>query len=459
MDHENLTTSGFGSLDDALAAALAENNNNALQEITEHTQTADLATFLLNQDAQTCLRVLQVLPQQGQADLLGYLDFDTQLDIAGLMPESELAELLIRMPADDRVDMFNRLGTPQQEALLRRMVKEEQDELRSLASHREGTAGAMMTSDYALIPVDSTAEQALAYLRATAPDAETIYQLYLLDDERKLVGTLSLRDLILAQPDMRVDQLMIADVLAVHVDTAQEDVARLISRYDLLALPVLDADDCMVGIVTYDDAMDVAEEEATEDIHKSATVGKLTEGLRRSSLFTLYRKRAGWLVLLVFVNLFSGAGIAYYEDIVATYLVLIFFLPLLIGSAGNAGSQASTLMVRGMATGEVHLKDWAVMLGREVAVASALGLTMAGAVALVAYYRGGIDIAIVVALSMVSVVIVGSLIGMLLPFVLSKINFDPATASAPLVTSIADVAGVLVYFSIATAVLGLGGNN
>jgi len=238
------------------------------------------------------------------------------------------------------------------------------------------------------------------------------------------------------------------------VDTEQEDVARLISRYDLLAIPVLDGEDRMVGIITYDDAMDVAEEEATEDIHKSATVGKLTDGLRKSSLFTLYRKRAGWLVLLVFVNLFSGAGIAYFEDIVATYLVLIFFLPLLIGSAGNAGSQAATLMVRGMATGEVQLKDWAVMLGREIAVASALGLTMAGAVAMVAYYRGGPDIALVVALSMVSVVVVGSLVGMLLPFILGKLNFDPATASAPLVASIADVTGVLVYFSIATYILG-----
>lgn len=452
MDYEDSTKPDF----EALTAALANDNNSALQEVAEHTQTADLAAFLLNEDAQTCFRVLRVLSQQDQAELLGYLDFDTQLDIAELMPDHELADLLIRMPADDRVDMFNRLGTRQQEALLRRMVKEEQDELRSLASHEEGTAGALMTSDYAVIPVGSTAEQALAYLRATAPDAETIYQLYLLDDDRKLVGTLSLRDLILARPDASVSDLMTSDVLAVHVDVEQEEVARLISRYDLLALPVLDADEKMVGIVTYDDAMDVAEEEATEDIHKSATVGKLTEGLRRSSLFTLYRKRAGWLVLLVFVNLFSGAGIAYFEDIVATYLVLIFFLPLLIGSAGNAGSQAATLMVRGMATGEVQLKDWALMLAREVAVASALGMTMAGAVALVAYYRGGPDIALVVALSMVAVVIVGSLVGMLLPFILSKINFDPATASAPLVTSIADVAGVLVYFSIATALLGIG---
>jgi magnesium transporter len=451
MDLEDLTIPGF----EALALALTQNNDTRLRELVENAQTADLATFLLNQDVDTCLRVLRVLEQQGQAELLGYLDIETQLDIAELMPDQELAELLIRMPADDRVDMFNRLGTRQQDALLRRMVKEEQDELRSLSSHEEGTAGALMTSDYAVIPVGSKVEQALAYLRATAPDAETIYQLYLLDDEHKLVGTLSLRDLILARPDTAVSELMTRDVLAVHVDTEQEDVAKLISRYDLLAIPVLDGEDRMVGIITYDDAMDVAEEEATEDIHKSATVGKLTDGLRKSSLFTLYRKLAGWLVLLVFVNLFSGAGIAYFEDIVATYLVLIFFLPLLIGSAGNAGSQAATLMVRGMATGEVQLKDWAVMLGREVAVASALGLTMAGAVAMVAYYRGGPDIALVVALSMVSVVVVGSLVGMLLPFILGKLNFDPATASAPLVASIADVTGVLVYFSIATFVLGL----
>jgi len=230
-------------------------------------------------------------------------------------------------------------------------------------------------------------------------------------------------------------------------------VARRISRYDVLAMPVVDAQNRIVGIVTHDDAMDVLQEEATEDFHRVGSVGDLDRSVRGASIGLLYRKRIGWLILLVFGNLLSGAGIHYYEDTIASVVALVFFLPLLIGSSGNAGAQAATLMVRALATGDVMLKDWGRMLGREVLIALLLGLTMALAVSTIGWYRGGTGVAVSVALTMVLVVIVGSLIGMSLPFVLSRLKLDPATASAPLVTTLADAAGVFIYFGVATAIL------
>jgi magnesium transporter len=201
--------------------------------------------------------------------------------------------------------------------------------------------------------------------------------------------------------------------------------------------------------------MDVAEAEATEDILKGGSISDLGGSLRQIKLFTLYRKRIVWLLLLVFANIFTAAGIAIYEDTIAKYAVLVFFMPLLIGSAGNAGSQASTLMVRGLGTGDVKMSDWGRLFAREILVALGLGLTMALAVSVLGQARGGTDIAIIVALSMVAVVMLGSLLGLSLPFLLKRLNLDPATASAPLVATIADAAGILVYFAIATSVLGL----
>ncbi|HEY7776311.1 MAG TPA: magnesium transporter, partial [Kineobactrum sp.] len=245
------------------------------------------------------------------------------------------------------------------------------------------------------------------------------------------------------------------DLVTATVDTSQEEVARKIARYDLLALPITDDGGRLVGIVTYDDAMDVAEAEATEDIHKSATVGRLGRPIGQAGLGVLYRSRISWLVMLIFANILTGAGITHFEETIAAHLSLLFFMPLLIASAGNAGAQASTLMVRGMATGEVTGRDWSRLLGKEVLVAGALGITMAVTVMVIGVARTGFDIALVVAMTMVIVVLMGSLVGLTLPFILDKLDIDPATSSAPLITTVADVGGVVVYFSIATAVLGL----
>ncbi len=439
----------------SLRSAMQRRDQEAIERLIADMQPADLAEFVQHEHTDTVLSLLQHLPLDQRAVAFGYLSEALQEEIALRLSDTKLAELLLHMSADERTDLFKQLDEDRQQALLHAMPRAEQEDLRKLSSYEEGTAGAIMTSDYVAIPAYYDVTRALATLRATGTHAETVYQLYCIDTDGRLLGTVSLRELILAEPDSQVAELMTEEVVFVTADTAQEEVARLVARYDLLALPVINGGERLVGIVTYDDAMDVAEEEATEDMHKGMSIGKLEGGLRSASLFDLYRKRVVWLVLLVFANIFSGAGIAYFEETIEAYIALVFFLPLLVDSGGNAGSQAATLMVRGMATGDVRTRDWTRLLGREVLVAVGLGLTMALAVSVVGIFRAGTEIAMVVAMSMVLIVIVGSLIGMILPFILNRLGWDPATASAPLVTSIADASGVLIYFAIATAVLGL----
>ncbi|GAA3896689.1 magnesium transporter [Halomonas cibimaris] len=438
-------------------AAPAETPDRAAERLGEirSPDIGEILEALIEDDGalEAAVATLALLENDRAANVLGYLPGDHQLAIVGALDDAQALKLLEEMGSDERADLFNLLGDDRREALLRRMARKEREDLKRLASYEEGCAGAIMTSDYVAIASGMTVSQALMRVRQTAPDAETVYQLYVLAADGELIGTMSLRQLMVAPPGAVVDDIMIRDVIQATVDELQEEVARSVARYDLIALPVTDGDNRMVGIVTHDDAMDVAEFEATEDIHKGMSIGQLEEGVSRVPLWTLYRKRVLWLVLLVFANLFSGAGIAYFEDTIAAQVALVFFLPLLIGSGGNAGAQAATLMVRGMATGDVGVKDWGKMLGRELLVAGSLGLTMALAVAPIGIMRGGNAVALIVAASMITIVLFGSLLGMCLPFVLERFKLDPATASAPLVTTVIDATGVVIYFSIATTVL------
>jgi magnesium transporter len=426
-------------------------------KLHEH-HPADVAARLTELDPRAAHDLLSRLPAQDRAEVFGYLDPHNQSAIAALCSRAELADLLVHIAPDERVDLFNALPTDTGQALLPALAQAEREDLRRLASYAEGTVGAVMTSDYALLRPELTAREAVEFLRERAPDSETIYQAYVVDEDRRLLGTLSLRELIVAPAHATVAELMVKDVIFARVDDPREEAANKIGHYDLLALPVVNGGDRLVGIVTYDDAMDVAAAEATEDFHKAGgTLGHLDVSLKTADVGLLYRKRAFWLVVLVFGNIFSGAGIAYFEDTIAAFVPLVFFLPLLIGSSGNAGAQSATLMVRALATGDVVPRDWGRMLARELVVASLLGLTMAGAVSGIGVARGGLALAVIVASTMVIVVIVGSVIGLSLPFILSRLKLDPAAASAPLVTSIADATGVVIYFSIATGVLRAGG--
>ena len=436
-----------------LSTLVQQPNKHQLRGLLAHTHIADLADALGAFSPLQAAQLLSLLSLHDHAEAFSFMREERQAAIASVMTRNDLAALFSEMESDERADLFNRLSEEQRHAVLPGLAQAEREDVRRLASYPEKTAGALMTSDYATLRGHWTVHKALLRIRLEAPDKETIYQVYVVDKDRTLQGTLSLKQLILAKPDAIIADLMLSDVVSVAVDEDQERVAEIVRHYDLLAVPVLDEDRQLVGIITYDDAMDAAVEEATEDAQKSASVATLGSSFKDISLTQLFAKRIGWLLLLVFGSLFSGAGIAFFEALIAQHVALVFFLPLLVGSGGNAGSQAAALMVRALATGEVQMKDWLSLLGREILVAGALGFTLAVAVAGLGWMRGGADVAIVVALAMVCVVMAGSLIGLCLPFILSKINMDPATASGPLVTTIVDATGVIIYLGFASYLL------
>lgn len=434
----------------------------ALRDFAESVHPADLVDSLDEFSLDDISRVFESLFPQLCAEILGLLDADLQVPVVLRLSDKRLAEIITSMFSDDRVDMLQRLPEERQQAVLRLLAQAEREDIINLGAYEEDTAGAIMTSDYAVLKPELTARQAINKLRLEAPDKETIYYTYVVDEKRRLLGLVSLRDLILANPDKKVDAIMRRDPIRANVNDDQEDVARTMAKYDILALPVTNGNDALVGIITFDDVHDVIEDEASEDFHRMGSIAEgfgpsasELSGFKIADLYYLFLKRVPWLLALVFMNIFSGAGIAYFENTIQSMVSLVFFLPLLIGSGGNAGSQAATLMVRALATGEVHMKDWFKLLSREVLIALAIGLCMGLAVSLVGIFRVGPDVTMVVALSMVIIVLVGSLIGISLPFLLTRLKLDPATASAPLIASLADITGILIYFGIATWYLGL----
>ncbi len=447
------TEGGPADLAPVIRDRLRDGDTDSILTYFEDQHSADIANLLASLEAGESGALLRLLPLDERADVFGYLDPDDQIEIGRALGRREFAKIVSEMSPDERADLFNRLPQEQQETLLPALAQAEREDIRKLASYPEGTAGAVMTSDYATLAPDLTAREALERLRIAAPDKETIYYAYVVDGARRLAGVVSLRDLILADATARVADIMDTNVIHARAEDSRADVARKIAKYDLIALPIINGGDALVGIVTQDDAMDVVEEEATKDFRKAGAVGTLDTSLKEAGIGLLYRKRISWLVVLVFFNIFSGAGLSLFQNTIVSHVALVFYLPLLIAGGGNAGAQASTLMVRALATGDVGLADWGQMLARELLVAAGLGVTMAVAVASIGVLRGGPEIAIIVAATMVLVVIVGGLIGASLPFLLSRFNLDPASASAPLITSIADVAGVIIYLGIATAVL------
>lgn len=443
---------GFNNFLYLLNEALSSGQIELALDSVKTFRAADLADVLSQLPLENSRLLLQHLPDR--AYVFSYLAPEVQVRFANVLARNTLAEIVGEMSSDKRADLFKKLNREQQNALLPALAQAEREDIRQLSSYQEGTAGAVMSSEYATLKPELSVKQAISMLRLEAPDTETIYFAYVLDEARRLLGVVSLKQLILAQEEQTVSGLMATNIVSAYVDADQDEAAKIIARYDLLALPIIDRQGVMVGIVTYDDAMDVASEEATEDFLKAGAVNAGAKlSLKSAPILQLYQKRVFWLVFLVFGSLLSGLGIAHFEDIIAAHIVLVFFLPLLVGSGGNAGSQSATLMVRALATGDVDFKDWFYLLGRESLVALCLGGTMAIAVSILGYFRGDEMVALVLALSMLGIVLLGCLIGMSLPFILNRFGMDPASASAPLVTSICDATGVLVYLFIAAQLL------
>ncbi len=433
---------------------LEKGQDDLLLEFCNSIHPADLAHSLESAHVDDVVELLTRLGPEYSSRFLAEMNPGYQTNILLKISDEVLSRIINEMPSDDRVDMIRNIPEERKQKLLQMLAKAERLDIVKLESYQEGTAGSLMTSEYAALSKDITAGEAIDRLRIEAPEKETIYYAYVIDEQRRLLGTVSLRELILALPEAKIEELMHPDPVKTTVQEDQEEVARKIKKYDLLAIPVTNGNEALVGIVTYDDIHDVIVEEATEDFHRfGGMTHKLPDlhvSLRDAGFMTMIQKRLPWLLVLVFMNIFSGAGIAHFEDTIEAVVALVFFLPLLIDSGGNAGSQSATLMVRALAIGDVKLKDWFRLLSKEVSVAIGIGLAMGLAVSLIGIFRGGPEVAVVVAMTMVLTVLFGSLVGMSLPFLLTRFKMDPATASAPLITSIADIGGVLIYFSIAT---------
>lgn len=425
-----------------------------LRQLLGRWEPPEIADLLMEVEKPDRVLLYRALPRDIASEVFVYLGREEQNRLLVELSDEETRELIGSLPPDDRAQLLEELPGQVTRRLLVLLNPHDRLEVRTLLGYPPESVGRLMTPDYVAIRPEWTVERAIEQIRRHGRAAETISRIYVTESGGKLVDDIDVRKLLLAHPETKVEELMDRSFVSLSAFADREEAVRMIKRYDLVALPVVDSDGVLLGIVTVDDVLDVEEAEVTEDFQRVGSVEPFLGSFPEASPRLLYRRRVGWLLLLVVVNIFSGAGIAYFEDTIAATLALVFFLPLLIDSAGNAGSQSATLMIRSLAVGDVELGDWLRLLGKELGIAAALGGTMALGVSVLAVYRGGPEVGLVVSVTMLIVVMVGSLIGVILPLALTRLGFDPATASAPLVTSIADIAGVLVYFSIAAWLLG-----
>lgn len=365
----------------------------------------------------------------------------------------KLSDLLNDLEPDDRTAFFEELPGEVTQKLIQFLSPEERDITTQLLGYPEQSIGRLMTPEYVAVKPHFTIEQAFDHIRKFGSNSETLNVIYIVDEKWKLIDDLKIKDIILTDPQLKISDIMDNRFVSLDVYQDQEHAIKIFSDYDRVALPVINSDGVLLGIVSIDDIMDVAEEESTEDFHKFGSFKSAITDPLNTRIFSLYKNRIVWLLLLVFMNVFSGAALSSFESIISSVVSLIFFLPLIIDSGGNAGSQSATLMIRSLAIGDVELGDWYKLIGKEVVVSLLLGFTMALGVAAIASFRAP-EIILVVSATMMLNVLAGSLIGMILPFIFTRLKMDPATASAPLITSIADICGVTIYFSIATWWLG-----
>jgi magnesium transporter len=426
-----------------------------LREVLDDWAAPEIADLLLQLRKEDRVLLFRALPRDAATEVFSHLEPEQEDDLLRELTDEETRHLLADMSPDDRTHLLEEMPGQATQRLLNLLSPADLEEARWLLGYPEESVGRLMTPDYVAVRKEWTVSDALRHIRAQGKTSETVNRIFVVDERSRLLDDIELRYFIVAPTDATVEDLMDENVASISAFADREEAVAMIRRYDQFVLPAIDSGGVLVGIVTADDVMDVQEEEATEDFHRSASVGKLKVSLRDAPMAVIYRARIGWLLVLVFMNIFSGAGIAAFENTLEAMIALAFFLPLLIDSGGNAGSQSATLMIRAMAVGDVRMNDWFRLLGKELGIALALGVTMALGVATIAWFRAP-EIMMVVSATMTIVVLVGSLIGMSLPFVFTRLGWDPATASGPLITSLADISGVLIYFSIATWYLGIG---
>lgn len=391
---------------------------------------------------------------------LGSADqFELTKDLSNL----EIRSWLRLLAPDDAADLIQEVELDKREEFLALLDPQTKREVSALLAYAEDRAGGLMNSRFIRLRPNMNVDEAISYIRIQAKtQVETVYYSYVLDPEQRLMGVVSFRELFAAAPNKKVTEIMHTDIVQIPVELDQEHIGQIFSKYELMAIPVIDKDQKMVGIVTFDDIAQAVQEEATEDIHKIGAVESLDAPYMQISLTQMIKKRAGWLLILFVGEMFTASALGYFEDELARAVVLSMFLPLIISSGGNSGSQASTLIIRAMALGEVKQKDWIRVLLRELATGLALGACL-GVVGMTRIYlwpwretqygHHFALISITVAVSVLGCVLWGTISGSMLPFILRKFKLDPASASAPAVATIVDVTGVIIYFTSASLIL------
>jgi magnesium transporter len=441
-----------------LKALLEAGNYDGAKLLLRPVQEVDAAEAIGNLPRTLQALAFRLLPKDEAIAVYEYLPVDVQQTLLERLRSGEVLELVEAMSPDDRVRLFDELPAKVVRRLQAELSPAERRVTAQLLGYEPETAGRLMTTEFIDLKEFHSAEQALEIVRRRSGSTETIYSLYVTDGARKLTGILSLRDLVVAEPEARIGEVMTREVISVSTDTDQEEVARAIQRYDFLAMPVVDREQRLVGIVTVDDVIDVIQQEATRDLYAAGAVQAGDEDdYFRSNLFAIARRRVVWLLVLLVANSGTSAVIASQESVLERLVLLAAFIPLLIGTGGNVGAQSSTVVIRGLSTQRIHQLGLGKAVGREALAGALLGLLLALVVLPWAWLSGGPLVAGAVAASLLAISTLAATAGASLPLLFDRFNLDPALMSAPFITTIVDVAGVFIYLQTASRLLaGLG---
>jgi len=408
--------------------------------------------------------VLIEVPMDRAAEIFSHFEEELQLDLSEAFSARQLTNIVTQMSHDERVDFFQALPEVRQESLFRRMAQSEREDIIRLGAYEEGTAGAAMTSEYITLPLNITASDAIAKLRKEGPEKETIYESYIIDAERKLIGVISLKDLILAPTTLKLSEIMQTDIIYVRSSDDQEEAAHKIAKYDLLAIPVLNDSDALVGIITHDDVLDILQEEHTEDVEKLMAITSSSGGnYLEISSWEHFKRRASWVVGLAAMGLVSGLVIHRNENVLQSFIILALYMPMMADTGGNTGSQSATVVIRALALQQVQLGDFFRVIFKELKVS----LLLAGVLACLAYlkvfflsYDAAIpaghslsEFAFLISGALGLQVITSTVIGAALPLLAAKVKVDPAVIAAPALTTVVDISGLIIYFLLAQAIL------
>ncbi len=429
-----------------------------LRQKMEEMNTADIAVILEELEEEELLKIFRILPKSMAADVFSYLEVDNQQFIITSLSERDAAGIINNLMADDATDLLEEMPANIVKKLLANASPETRRDINHLLRYPEDSAGSIMTVEYVDLKENMTVQDAIDRIRQIGLDSETINICYVLDAKRTLVGTVALRYLLTNSPDEIIGDIMHENVIYINTLMDQEEVARQFQKYDFTAMPVVDNENRLVGIITVDDIVDILQEEATEDMEKMAAIVPSDKPYMRTGIFETWKKRIPWLLLLMISATFTGSIITSFEDALSVCVILTAYIPMLMDTGGNAGGQASVTIIRGLSLNEIVFSDILKVIWKEIRVAVLCGATLAAAnfVKLLLFDKVTIPVAAVVCLTLMAAVLIAKIVGCILPMLAKKIGFDPAVMASPFITTIVDALSLLIYFRIATAILHIG---